>query len=101
MLKLYRTADSRMEYWETWQDVSGDHVIHWGELGTEGESKTIPRGLLGGGRKIVEQEITGMRSRGFTEIDPDDHHFLSWNFGLPAKWAAKPSSRNSIGWNPD
>jgi hypothetical protein len=82
VLKLYRLSDGQADYWETWQDPSGDHIIHWGELGTEGENKTIPRGLFGGGLKAVEQETAEMRFRGFAEIDADDHLFLIVEFPI-------------------
>lgn len=41
MFKLYKFTDSQKEYWETWDNDDGTHTVHWGELGTKGESKVV------------------------------------------------------------
>lgn len=41
MLKLYRFSDEKKEYWETWDNDNGSDTVHWGELGTRGESRTV------------------------------------------------------------
>jgi hypothetical protein len=46
MLKLYKFNDREKLYWETWGNDDGTHTIHWGELGTEGNSKTIKSSLF-------------------------------------------------------
>lgn len=41
MLKLYRFTENKKEYWETWDNDDGSHTVHWGQLGTQGESKVV------------------------------------------------------------
>ena len=45
MLKLYKLDSNPKEYWETWGH-GRSHIIHWGELGTRGQSEEVRSGLL-------------------------------------------------------
>ncbi|MGX4641465.1 hypothetical protein [Massilia sp. SYSU DXS3249] len=76
MLKLYRFADGKKEYWETWEDDSGSHTIHWGELGTHGESRNVRSNLFAKAEKTIQKEIDRLVKLGFCPIDLDDHHTL-------------------------
>jgi predicted DNA-binding WGR domain protein len=73
VLKLYRFADGKKEYWETWQDGASSHTVHWGELGTRGDSKTVKSTLFAKAEKLIQKEIDHLRSLGFHPIDSDDH----------------------------
>ena len=72
MLKLYRFSNDKKEYWETWDDGKGSHTIHWGELGTRGESKTVKSSLLKKAGTAIQKEIDGLVQAGFHTIDGDD-----------------------------
>jgi hypothetical protein len=75
--KLYRKdGTGRTEYWEYWDAGSGKFTIHWGELGTEGNSKSVGARLLGSGRKTVLAEMQEQLSQGFAAVDEDDHEVL-------------------------
>jgi len=76
MLKLYNLSDSKKEYWETWDNEDGSHTIHWGILGTEGDSKLVKSSLFTKATKMVREEIDKMVSQGFREIDFDQHYTL-------------------------
>ena len=76
MLKLYRFADGKKEYWETWEESSGSHTIHWGELGTRGESRDVRSTLFAKAEKAIQKEIHRLVELGFHPIDLDDHHIL-------------------------
>jgi len=67
VLKLYRFTDSKKEYWETWDNDDGSHTIHWGELGTKGDSKTVKGSFLKKPEKIIQKEIDGLIAQGFGE----------------------------------
>ena len=45
MLKLYKFTDDSKSYWETWEH-EGVHTIHWGILGTQGESRELKSTLF-------------------------------------------------------
>lgn len=71
MLKLYRFTESKKEYWETWDNDDGTHTVHWGELGTQGQSKTVKRSLLKKPESIIQEEIHQLVSDGFQEASQE------------------------------
>ena len=76
MLKLYRFAEEKKEYWETWESESRAHSVHWGELGTRGESRTVKSTLFAKAEKSIQKEIDRLVELGFRPIDIDDHRTL-------------------------
>ena len=72
MLKLYRFTDDKKEYWETWDNGDGSHTIHWGELGSQGQSKTAKSTLLKTAEAIVQKEIDDVVSQGYGPIEDED-----------------------------
>ena len=71
MLKLYKFTDSKKEYWETWDNDDGSHTVHWGELGTTGQSKEVKSSLLRKPEKIIQKEVDEMVSNGFRPIEEE------------------------------
>lgn len=71
MLKLYRFTDKKKEYWETWDNDDGSHTVHWGELGTTGQSKEVKGSLLKKPEKIIQKEVDEMVSSGFRPTDDE------------------------------
>ena len=76
MLKLYKFTDNEKLYWETWDNDDGTHTVHWGELGTEGQSKTVKSSLLKKATDTIQKEIDKLVSDGYRPIDPEDHYTL-------------------------
>lgn len=76
MLKLYRFTDEKKEYWETWESEKRSHTVHWGELGTRGESKAVKSTLFAKAEKSIQKEIKHLVELGFRPIDIDDHFTL-------------------------
>ncbi|PLX99024.1 MAG: hypothetical protein C0623_10630 [Desulfuromonas sp.] len=76
MLKLYRFSETKKEYWETWENNDGSHTVHWGELGTTGEQKTVKKSLIKSPTKIIQKEVDNLIGQGFAPIDIDDHRIL-------------------------
>ena len=76
MLKLYKITDNEKLYWETWDNDDGTHTVHWGELGTEGKSKTVKNSLLKKATDIVQKEVDKFVSDGYRPIEPEDHYIL-------------------------
>jgi len=74
--KLYRFADGKKEYWETWENGDGSHTIHWGELGSRGESKVVRSSFFLKAEKTLQKEIAALSEQGFHAIDLDEHHTL-------------------------
>lgn len=71
MLKLYKFTDSKKEYWETWDNDDGSHTVHWGELGTTGQSKEVKGSLLKKPEIIIQKEVDKTVSNGFRPIDDE------------------------------
>lgn len=69
MLKLYRFSNDKKEYWETWDDGKGSHTIHWGELGTRGDTKTVKSSLLRKAETVIQKEINDLVEAGFHTIE--------------------------------
>lgn len=76
MLKLYRFSSDKKEYWETWDNGDGSHTIHWGELGSHGESRKVKGTLFKKPETKIQAEIDGLMGKGFRPIDIDDHKTL-------------------------
>ena len=76
MVKLYQSSDGSRHYWETWEETPGIHRVHWGELGTVGESKLIKSTFLRKAERTIQKEIDERISEGFTPINPEDHAIL-------------------------
>jgi hypothetical protein len=82
MIKLYRRINNELHYWETWDKDPGTGIIHWGIVGSKGESKEVKSGLFKGFRSKIQKEIIGKTSNGFREIEVDDHINLIIEFNV-------------------
>jgi len=89
VLKLYKITDVKKEYWETWDADDGTHTIHWGELGTQGNTKTIKSSLLKKAETIIQKEIDTLVESGYREIDLDDHFTLLVEYDVDGMGAAE------------
>ena len=70
MLKLYKITDTGKHYWETWEN-NGVHTVHWGELGTKGQSKELKSTLLKKAESVIQAEIDGLTEQGYGEIEDE------------------------------
>jgi hypothetical protein len=82
MLKLYRLTNGRKEYWETWADDKGVHTIHWGALGSRGESKAVKSTLLRKAETSIQEEIHRLIEEGFRSLSPEDHATLMIEYAI-------------------
>ena len=76
MTKLYRFTETAKLYWETWDNDDGTHTVHWGELGTEGQTKTVKSTWLKRAPDVIQKEFDELISEGFKPIDYEDHYTL-------------------------
>lgn len=75
MLKLYNLDSQPKRYWETWEH-NGIHTVHWGALGTKGESKELKGSFFSSPTKIIQKEIDRYISEGFAPLSADEHATL-------------------------
>ena len=105
MLKLYNLRESR--YWETWDNEDGSHTVHWGTLGTQGQSKSVRRTLFKKAESIIQSEIDSLVKDGFVPIDPEDHSILLIEYkidnmgatsDLDKRYALEDRMNETLGW---
>lgn len=82
MLKLYRFSEAGKEYWETWEEEPGIHIVHWGKLGTRGESKTIKATGTQAAENTIQNEIDTLLPQGFRPIPQEDHVTLMVEYAI-------------------
>jgi hypothetical protein len=72
MIKLYKSIDGALHYWETWEVGDGSAIIHWGVVGEKGQSEQIDGGSSesadGKIRNLVEQRL----AEGYSEVHEGD-----------------------------
>ena len=103
VLKLYRLTDDKKEYWETWDNGNGSHTVHWGELGTEGDTKEVKSKNA---HTIIQKEIDEIVHHGFR---PAEHeHALLIEYSIDGMGTAQDADKqhrledrmnNTLGWN--
>lgn len=71
MLKLYRFTENQKEYWETWDNDDGSHTVHWGELGTQGESKVVKSSLFKKPQDKIQKEIDELVTNGYQQTEQE------------------------------
>jgi hypothetical protein len=71
MLKLYKSIDSRLHYWETWCQDRKTTVIHWGIVGERGQKREIRSGLFTNIKKVIQKEVYQKLSEGYAEYGED------------------------------
>jgi len=81
MLKLYKLTDTDKLYWETW-DSDGVHTVHWGVLGTRGESRQMKSGLFSKPTEAIQQEINQKLAEGFSPIEEEDLQVLLIEYAI-------------------
>lgn len=105
MLKLYKIIDSKLHYWETWDNDEKTATVHWGIVGNRGQDKKVPLGFIG--RKKIQKEIDAKVSDGYREIDLVDMfsleiEFLVDGFGtskdLDKRYELAERLNNLLGW---
>ncbi len=86
MLKLYRFSEEKKEYRDTWPNDDGSHTVHWGELGTTGESKVLKNGLFKNPQKAIQKEIDDLVANGFSQVEQEFTLMVEYSvdgFGTP------------------
>lgn len=82
MLKLHRSISGQRDYWETWDDGSGTQTVHWGLLGTRGETKTLKSTFFRKAETILQKEIDRLLADGFRPVEPDDYVTLMVEYAI-------------------
>ena len=92
-MKLYRISNEGTEYWETWEESPGSHRVHWGDLGTVGESKIVKSTFMRRAERTIQKEIDELVARGFRPIAPEDHAVLMIEYQIDGMGSEEDLSR--------
>lgn len=82
MLKLYRFSAEAKEFWETWEEEPGRHLVHWGELGTKGQTKVVASKIFRPAEGIIQKEVDTLVAAGFAPIPPEEHTILMIEYSI-------------------
>jgi hypothetical protein len=108
MLKLYKLSDDGGQYWETWEETPGVHRVHWGEMGTTGESRIVKSTLFRKAEAQIQKEIDSLVPLGFLPIDPEDHAVLMIEYAIEGmgsesdlrkRHALEDRMNETLGWS--
>lgn len=71
MLKLYKTVNGQLHYWETWEENRRTATIHWGIVGEEGEQKEVSSGFFSSVHRSVQKLIDQKLEDGYTAFEEE------------------------------
>lgn len=72
MLKLYRSVNGGIDYWETWDNDEKSGTVHWGKLGERGSDKIFVTDKSSDFHEKIQEEVTQRVEGGFNPIDDDE-----------------------------
>jgi hypothetical protein len=76
MLKLYKTIDGVLHYWETWNLDKSSGIIYSGVVGQTGIDTTIKSGDFLNFKTFIQLEIDKKMDDGYEEFDEDSYVLL-------------------------
>ncbi|GAA5090385.1 hypothetical protein GCM10023210_16400 [Chryseobacterium ginsengisoli] len=82
MLKLYKSIDNQLNYWETWNKDEKTAIVHWGIVGQHGQYKEVKNKLFSNFRKIIQKEIYNKLKEDYTEFDEEKIVFLEIEYTI-------------------
>jgi predicted DNA-binding WGR domain protein len=93
MLKLYKTDNSEIQYWETWSTDKKNAVIHWGKLGELGQFIEIQKSSSTELQNEINKRIEAKMKEEFKEVPYDEQYTLRINFILKTWGTTKDLDR--------
>lgn len=66
-VKLYKTENDSIHYWEAWINEKNNVTTHWGKIGDKGVTKIITRNWLNSAVKNAKKEEKIYRNKGYSE----------------------------------
>lgn len=82
MLKLYKSINNQLHYWEAWDKDDRTGIVHWGIVGDRGQHKEVKSGFFSNFRKTVQKEFETKLKQGFSEFDEDEVSFLEIQYSI-------------------
>ena len=82
-VKLYKTKDKEVLYWETWNVDSTNATTHWGLLGNTGENENIGANSHLEFKNKINTLIANKIKEGYAEIPLENQFTVAVTFVLP------------------
>jgi hypothetical protein len=76
MIKLYKTINNQLHYWQTWETEEKSAIIHWGPVGEKGDQKEVRGNLFKSLKSKVNSEIAKKIAEGYAEVAYEDYKLL-------------------------
>ena len=106
MLKLYKFDEAQKQYWETWDNGDGTHTIHWGELGTHGQTRKVKGSTARKPEDQVQEESDAQLALGFQPPEEEFTMIIQYEidgFGTPddldKRHKLEDRLNETLGWN--
>jgi hypothetical protein len=81
-MKLYKTIENKIHFWETWDINEKKGGINTGIVGEIGNYKEVKSGLFYNFRKSIQKEIDEYCANGFQEVEIEEHYTLLIEFSV-------------------
>ena len=107
-MKLYKTINNKIHFWETWDIDEKKGAINIGIVGEIGDYKEIKSGLFSNYRKTIQKEIDKYCADGFEEVDIEQHYTLLIEFSVDGMGTEQDVEKRTrlqdrmnemLGWN--
>ena len=105
MLKLYKFDDNTKQYWETWDNGDGSHTVHWGELGTIGETQIISAKDGKDPEQIVQEFIEDIINLGYKPAEEEHTIIIEYTVAgmgnrddLDKRHSLEERMNETLGW---
>lgn len=82
MIKLYKEIDHKLHYWETWDKDTKTGIVHWGEVGTQGQNLEIKSGILQSYASKIRKQKDQKIEEGYAAFDDDKYAFLEIEYKI-------------------
>ena len=75
MVKLYKFEGNKVLYWEAWE-ANGEIILHWGDLGERGKSRSIPLKGNESSKQFIAHEANKYRAEGYRKLQEGEEHIV-------------------------
>jgi hypothetical protein len=93
VLKLYKKTDQGYLYWETWNTDDKSAVIHWGQIGQNGQDKDLKTNSNKDLRIKLKEQIEKTIKEGYAEIPLENQYTIAVTFKLESLGTSKDLDR--------
>lgn len=82
MIKLYKKIGEKLHYWETWDKDNKTAIVHWGEVGHNGQNEEIKSGLFKNYASKIRKEIDQKTKDGYAEFDEEEYSYIEIEYEI-------------------